>query len=303
MNNLNIGVLMSHVREEEKLLLASLTRLGIDPIRLLDRRLTFELTALDRINMDEFDLVLDRCMAHGRAAAVLQVFDAAGIPTVNTARASSIADDKAATSMALALAGVPTIRTSLAFDIESALEVMDEIGYPAVIKPVTGSWGRLLSKVNSPAAARSLLEHKRELGSYHHGVFYIQEYIEKPGRDLRIFIVGDEVIAASYRTAEHWVTNVARGAISQPCPVTPEIFEISMRAARAIGVEIGGVDLVETDDGYQVIEVNTGAEFKGLMKTTDIDIPGAIANYVVERARQEHERSESQALVRLVMNS
>jgi [lysine-biosynthesis-protein LysW]---L-2-aminoadipate ligase len=129
-----------------------------------------------------------------------------------------------------------------------------------------------------------LLEHKRQLGSYHHSMFYIQEYVEKPGRDLRIFVVGDDIVAGSYRTAEHWVTNVARGAVSQPCPITPEIEEISMRAVRAIGVEIAGVDLVETDEGLKVIEVNGGAEFKGLMSTTEYDIAQHIVDYVVTSA-------------------
>lgn len=284
MNRPRIGMLLSHVREEEKLLLAAFAKRGVEPIRLHDRKIAFELTALDRPQPEALDIVLDRALAHSRAAVALQVFDALGIPTVNSGKASALADDKVATTLALAAAGVPTIRTAVAFDIDSALEALEEIGYPAVIKPVTGSWGRLLAKVNSPEAARNVLEHKRQLGSYLHGIFYLQEFIEKPGRDLRIFVVGDEIVAASYRAAEHWVTNVARGAVSMPCPITPEIADITFRAARAVGTDIAGVDLVETPDGLQVIEVNTGAEFKGLMQTTERDIAGAIADYVLAKA-------------------
>ena len=298
MNEVRIGVLMSHVRAEEKQLLAAMVKRGVEPVRLLDRTLAFDLTDLSSPQPTQLDLLLDRCMAHGRAAVALQVYDAHGVRCVNTSVASGIADDKIATTLALTVAGVPTIRTAAAFDIDSALRVLDEkIGYPAVIKPVTGSWGRLLAKVNSPAAARNLLEHKKALGSYHHGVFYVQEYIEKPGRDLRIFVVGDEVIAASYRTNEHWITNVARGAVSKPCPVTPEIADISLRAARSVGLELAGIDLVETNDGYQVIEVNTGAEFKGLIQTTDVDIPGRIVDYVVDAAMFEHEKKQAHALL------
>jgi [lysine-biosynthesis-protein LysW]--L-2-aminoadipate ligase len=283
---------MSHVRAEEKQLLAAMVKRGVEPVRLLDRTLAFDLTDLDAPQPGSLDLVLDRCMAHGRAAVALQVFDALGVKCINSSRGSGIADDKIATTLALATAGVPTIRTAAAFDIESALRVLDEkIGYPAVLKPVTGSWGRLLSKVNTPAAARNLLEHKKALGSFHHGVFYVQEYVEKPGRDLRIFVVGDEVIAGSYRMAEHWITNVARGAKSLPCPITPEIADISLRATRAVGLDLAGVDLIETNDGLQVIEVNTGAEFKGLIQTTDVDIPGKIVDYVVEAAIAEHEKN------------
>lgn len=292
MNQVRIGVLMSHVRAEEKQLLAAMVKRGVEPVRLLDRALAFDLTDLSYPQPSPLDLLLDRCMAHGRAAVALQVYDALGVKCVNSSLGSGIADDKVATTLALAVAKVPTIRTAAAFDIESALRVLDEkIGYPAVLKPVTGSWGRLLAKVNSPVAARNLLEHKRALGSFHHGVFYVQEYIEKPGRDLRIFVIGDEVVAASYRMNEHWITNVARGAKSLPCPITPEIADISLRATRAVGLDLAGVDLIETDEGMKVIEVNTGAEFKGLIQTTDIDIPGRIVDYVVNVARQEHEKN------------
>lgn len=284
MSKPRIGILMSHVREEEKLLLAAFAKRGVEPVRLLDRALVLELTSPERPQPEPLDLVLDRCMAHTRAAVALQVYDAMGVTAVNTYRAAVTADDKIASSLALSVAGVPSIRTAVAFDIESALRSLEEIGYPAVIKPVAGSWGRLLAKVNSPEAARSLLEHKRQLGSHHHSIYYIQEYIEKPGRDLRIFVVGGEIVGASYRTADHWVTNVARGAVSLPCPVTPEIEEISLRAAMAIGVEIAGVDLVETPNGLQVIEVNGGAEFKGLLRTTNVDIAGAIVDYTLARA-------------------
>jgi [lysine-biosynthesis-protein LysW]--L-2-aminoadipate ligase len=292
-NDLRIGILLSHVREEEKRLFTAFSKRGVEPIRLHDRRLTFEITALDRPQPQPLDVVLDRCMAHSRANVSLEVFEALGVATVNSSHSAATADDKVATSLALAKAGVPSLRTFVAFDNESALEVLETLGYPAVLKPVTGSWGRLLSKVNSPVAARALLEHKKALGSYHHAMYYIQEYVDKPGRDLRILVVGDDVMGASYRSADHWVTNVARGAVSTPCEVTPEIYDLSLRATRAIGAEIAGVDLVETPDGLKVIEVNTGAEFKGLSRTTETDIPGAIADHLIKRANEERQRAEA----------
>ncbi|MBX6341928.1 MAG: lysine biosynthesis protein LysX [Thermomicrobiaceae bacterium] len=285
MSGAAIGMRLSQVREEEKLLLAAFAARGVAPVRLLDRTLALELTAPDRALPQPLDLVLDRCMAHGRGAVALRALEAFGVRAINRAAAAATADDKVATSLALAVAGVPTLRTFVAFDVETALATLERIGYPAVIKPAHGSWGRLLAKVNSPAAARTLLEQKRSLGSYHHAVFYLQEYVRKPGRDIRVFVVGDEVVAASYRTAEHWVTNVARGAVSQPCPLTAEVVDLALAAARAVGVEIAGVDLVETPEGLKVIEVNGGAEFKGLMRTTDVDIAAAVVDYVVGQAR------------------
>ncbi|MBX6753020.1 MAG: lysine biosynthesis protein LysX [Thermorudis peleae] len=281
---LHIGILLSHVREEEKRLLRAFEARGALPVRLYDRSLIFDLVD-PTCSAPTLDLVLDRCMAHSRGVVALRLFESMGVPTINTSQAMTIADDKVLTTRLLAQAGVPTLRTMVAFDVDSALQALDQLGYPAVIKPVTGSWGRLLARVHSPQAARSVLEHKRALGSFHHGVFYLQEYVEKPGRDLRVFVVGDDVIAASYRIANHWVTNVARGAISAPCPVTPDVAEIALRAAHVVGVEIAGIDLIETDAGLKVLEVNGGVEFKGLMQTTDQDIAGIIADYVLDRAR------------------
>jgi len=153
-----------------------------------------------------------------------------------------------------------------------------------VLKPVTGSWGRLLAKVNGPEQARLILEQKKELGSIHHAIFYVQEYIEKPGRDIRAFVVGDRVVAASYRMSAHWITNTARGGQSISCPVTPEIEEMALRACRAVGARWAGVDLMETDRGLVCIEVNSGGEFHGLMTTTDVDIADEIVREALAAA-------------------
>ena len=155
-----------------------------------------------------------------------------------------------------------------------------------MLKPVTGSWGRLLARVNGPEQARTVLQQKQELGSFHHAVFYVQEYLPKPDRDIRVYVVGDQVLAASYRTATHWVTNAARGAQSVPCPVTPDMAALALRACAAVGARLAGVDLIETADGLEVLEVNTGGEFKGLMSTTDVDIAGAIVAEAMSLARQ-----------------
>jgi [lysine-biosynthesis-protein LysW]--L-2-aminoadipate ligase len=173
----------------------------------------------------------------------------------------------------------------LAFSVESGLQACEEIGYPAVIKPVTGSWGRLLTKVNGPEQARVILEQKIEVGSFHHGIFYVQEFLEKPGRDIRCFVVGDRVLAASYRASDHWITNTARGATSHACPVTPQIEELSLRSCGAVGARIAGVDLIETFDGYSIVEVNTGGEFHGLLSTTQVDIAAEIVDEAMRLGR------------------
>jgi [lysine-biosynthesis-protein LysW]--L-2-aminoadipate ligase len=274
-------MLVSHLREEEKMILAAARGRGIVVEVLQDRRLVLDLTDP---NPPPVDVVLDRCIAHTRGGYALRAFERWGVPTINTSSAVAVCDDKIEMTAALAAASVPTLRTTVAFSIDGALEAAEELGYPVVLKPVGGSWGRLLAKANSAATLRTILEQKQQLGSHHHGVFYLQEYIAKPGRDIRVLVVGDEVIAASYRSAGHWITNVARGATSTRCDVTPEIAGIAVGAARAVGATLAGVDLVETPDGLKAIEVNGGVEFKGLRTTTDLSIPDVILDHAVSAA-------------------
>ena len=277
-----VGLLITYLREEEKLILSAARARKLDIVTILDRSLVLDASKADAATAGlEVDVVLDRCVAHLPAGYALKTFERWGVPTINPATATAICDDKALTTLALERARVPTPRTLLAFSIEAALEACEQIGYPAVLKPVTGSWGRLLAKVNGPEQARTILDQKKELGSMHHAIFYIQEFLEKPDRDIRAFVVGDEVIAASYRTTAHWITNTARGAKSYPCPVTDPLTEIALRATRAVGARWAGVDLIETRDGFTCVEVNTGGEFHGLMRTTDVDIAGKIVDEVL----------------------
>ncbi len=153
-----------------------------------------------------------------------------------------------------------------------------------MLKPAVGSWGRLLSKVNDREAAESILEHKAILGTYHHSIFYIQQYIEKHGRDIRSFVVGDECIAAIYRSSPHWITNTARGAEATGCRVTPAIADISLSAARAVGGGILAVDLFETPDGLLVNEVNYTMEFRNSLSTTGVNIPERMVRYLLNAA-------------------
>jgi [lysine-biosynthesis-protein LysW]--L-2-aminoadipate ligase len=154
-----------------------------------------------------------------------------------------------------------------------------------VLKPLFGSWGRLLARINDRDAAEAVLEHKKTLGDYTHGVFYIQEYVDKPGRDIRTFVVGGETIAAIYRLSPHWITNTARGGEAINCPVTPEIDDLSRAAAEAVGGGILAVDLLEDTDGRLLVsEVNHTPEFRNSIDTTGVDIPARIIDCIVEVA-------------------
>ena len=271
---------------------------GIEVTPIFDRSFIVDLAAKTAEEAGlAVDVVLDRGVVHSRAAYILKALNRWGIPTVNPPTATTLCDDKALCSLALEEAGLLTPKTLLAFSIDSAIAACEQLRYPAVLKPITGSWGRLLAKVNGPDQARVILEQKEQLGSYQHGIFYVQEFIEKPGRDIRVYVIGDRAIAASYRTSEHWITNAARGAVSVRCEITPEIEEIALKAKDAVGAILAGIDLMETPDGYSVIEVNTGAEFKGLMSTTDIDIPAAIVEETMRVGQQFLEAQRGTAYV------
>jgi [lysine-biosynthesis-protein LysW]---L-2-aminoadipate ligase len=285
---MRIGVLCSRIRVEEKLIFAQFDRRGIDYVRIDDDQVIFD---LNRGRYD-YDIVLERSIHHSRALYALKALNDAGVPTINTAAVADICGDKFKTTQALIKAGVPTPRTLMAFTPESALRAIEELGYPVVLKPAIGSWGRLIAKVNDREAAEALLEHKEILGSYHHSIFYIQEYIAKPqGRDIRAFVVGDECICAIYRTSGHWITNTARGGQASNCPVTPALADICLGAAQAVGGGLVAIDLLEGADGRLLVnEVNYTMEFRNSIDTTGVNIPGRIVDYVVAAASGQEDR-------------
>ncbi len=281
-----IGVMYSRIRVEEKWIFAALERRGIDYERLDDRQLHFDLE--NPAAWRRFDAILSRNISYTRGLYALRVLNSWGIPTVNTARVAEICGDKLATSATLAAAGIPQPRTRVAFTPEAALEAIEEMGYPVVLKPVVGSWGRLLAKINDRDAAEAILEHRATLGSVQHSVFYIQEYIQKPGRDIRVLVIGREPIAAIYRQSQHWITNTARGGQGQVCPLTDELVNLVQRTVDAIGEGVLAIDILEHPErGYLVNEVNHTMEFHTAQPVTGVDIAGAIVDYVLQVARGE----------------
>jgi [lysine-biosynthesis-protein LysW]---L-2-aminoadipate ligase len=276
-----VGVLLSRVRVEEKLLLEELERRGIATKIIDDRELVLPLERKPELGVD---VILERCIQHSRALYALSVLETWRIPTVNTFEVADICGNKLLTTMRLIRDGVPSPRTRLAFTPESALIAVEELGYPAVLKPLVGSWGRLISKVNDRDAAESILEHKDVLGTYMHSIYYIQEYVPKPGRDIRAFVVGDETIGAIYRYSDHWITNTARGGKATKCDVTPELSDLCVRAAKAVGGGVVAVDVLEAPEGLLVNEVNYTMEFRNSIDTTGVNIPGRVVDYALQFA-------------------
>ncbi len=285
---MKVGILYSRVRAEEKLLFEEFDRRGVELELIDDNTLIFDITASAHTQrFNGFDVVVERCISHGRALYSLRILNDLGIKTVNTALVADNCGNKLQTTSALTAAGVPQPRCLVAYTPESALEAIEQLGYPVVLKPAVGSWGRLLSKINDREAAEAILEHKEVLGSYHHSIFYIQEYVQKPLRDIRAFVVGGETIAAIYRASEHWITNTARGGKASNCPVTPELNDICVRAANAVGGGVVAIDVFEDPErGLLINEVNYTMEFRNSIAPTGVNIPAKVVDFCL-RVGQE----------------
>ncbi len=268
------------LRDEERLLLKALERFfRVKPLHVPSATMKMGSAA-------EAEVALERCVGFHRAIASAAAAESWGVRTVNSPLAIAVAGDKVLTTLALLRSGVPIPRTVLAFSVEGLVKAAKEVGYPAVVKPVHGSWGRLLALVNDEETARAIAEHRELLGPAYR-VHYVQELVRKPGRDIRSMCIGDAVPVAIYRVSSHWITNTARGARAEPAPVTPELEDVTLRACRAVGVEVGGVDIVEDPErGLLVLEVNAVPEFKNIVRVTGFDVAGAIASYAYGLAKR-----------------
>jgi len=281
LGTIRVGFLHSLVRKEEKLLISEFKkRKNVELVMLDDRELIFDLESRPGI-----DVLVERSINHSRALHALRLYQSLGVPCINTYEVSQTCGDKILTAVALGEHQVPQPELRIAFTETSALDAIEELGYPVVLKPAVGSWGRLLSKVNDCDAAETILEHKTVLGSYHHSIFFIQKYIAKKGRDIRAFVTGDECIAAIYRSSDHWITNTARGAIATNCELTTELSELCVKAAKAVGGGVLAIDLFESDDGLLVNEVNYTMEFRNSIDTTGVNIPDKVIDYVLAQAQ------------------
>jgi [lysine-biosynthesis-protein LysW]--L-2-aminoadipate ligase len=276
-----IAVVYDRLRPEERMLFEAFEREDIPFDQLYAPHIAVDFSREQPFT--QYDVVIERCVSQTRGLELARIFTAYGVTCINQPSVIETCGDKLATNAALAKHGVPTPRTGVAFESEAILKLCDDFGYPIVMKPVVGSWGRMVSKLSDRDAVEAVLEHKEILGGPAHKVFYIQEFVRKPGRDIRVFVVGDAVIAAIYRNSEHWITNTARGASASNCPLTDDIVEISLRAAAAVGGGVVAVDLVESERGLLVVEVNHTMEFRNSVTTTGVDIPALVVRYAAKQ--------------------
>ena len=278
---MRVCIVCSLVRPEEKQLIEAFERHGVRPDIVDDRTAIFDLNDLSAWR--QYDVVVERCVSQSRALYVQRMMRLAGVRTVNTHDVIENCGDKFITTQLLLEQGVSTTRVLMAFTPESALKAIETLGYPCVLKPVVGSWGRGVVRVNDRDAAEAVVGLRDELGGYQQHIYYVQEMIAKPQRDIRSFVIGERCIAAIYRTSAHWITNTHLGGKASNCPVTPELERISVAAAKAVGGGIVAVDLFEDPTrGLLVNEVNHTMEFRNSVPATGVDIPGLMATYVLD---------------------
>jgi len=234
------------------------------------------------------DVLLQRCISYFRGLHLTAYVEHEGIPVVNKLRVAEICGNKFLTTLAFERAKVPTPRTILCFTSEAAMQAMEEVGYPAVLKPVVGSWGRLVMPLKDPDMARAVMAVKNEMNGPLDQIYYLQEMIKRPPRDIRTIVVGDQIVTAVYRYAppDEWRTNVAIGGKTEACPITKELEETVINASKVVGGGVLGVDAMENGTEFSVHEINHTVEFKGAALVSRNDIGAAIIDHVLDQVRR-----------------
>lgn len=275
---MEMGIVLSRVRKDEKRLIAEARRRGFDVTTIDNTRQVFE---LDRRHMD-LDVVLERCVDHHRAVYALTVFDHWGIPTVNRQSVVETYGNRLLTTLALRERGVPVPDMRLAYTPDSALTAMEDMGYPVVLRPVEGPEDQLVSRIGDKYTAATVLEHKRILGAYHHSIFFMQKHVDAPGYDIRAYVVGGETVAAVSVLTHHWIGTIADGGLMENEPVTEELNALAVSAVEAIGGGVAVVDMVRTKDAWYVQEMGPPSGLSDASDATGVNIPGKIMDYVAD---------------------
>ncbi|MFQ5998708.1 MAG: lysine biosynthesis protein LysX [Candidatus Bathyarchaeia archaeon] len=280
-----VGLLYDQIRWEEKAIAEMARKRGVE-INLVDCKSSFFDVTGPENSFPFGDIVLQRCISYFRNLHSTALLEYKGYIVINSFDVSNTCGNKMLASLALAKSDVPTPSTLLAFTPETALQAMEKIGYPAVLKPVMGSWGRLIAPLKDKETAQAIFEDREYMFPIYH-IYYIQEMVNRPPRDIRTFVIGDEVVAGIYRYSfDEMKTNIARGGKAEFCKITDELRELSLKAAEAVGGGILGVDMMETKNGLVVHEINHTVEFQATVQITGVDIPKHIIGYLLRKAKQ-----------------
>ncbi|HEX6378352.1 MAG TPA: lysine biosynthesis protein LysX [Nitrososphaeraceae archaeon] len=279
-----ICIIYDKLRFEEKKIYNDIQQKGFDVTLIDGKSLIFD-TESSKSDSRFGDIILQRVISYNRGLHLTYCLEQMGLPVVNSSGVSEICGNKLITSLILKKNGVPTPKTTFAFSTESARECMKKLGYPLVVKPIIGSWGRGVYQIKDQSMAEMMLDSRQENDNSFSRIYYFQELIDRPSRDIRCIVIGDQIVASVFRysSENEWRTNVAVGGRTEMAPLTSELKEIVLKASNAVGGGILGVDLMEDKErGYLVHEVNNTVEFKGASAVCKSDIAGAMTDYLVK---------------------
>jgi [lysine-biosynthesis-protein LysW]--L-2-aminoadipate ligase len=281
-------ILYDKVRFEEKALYEKAQSKGIN-VQMVDAKTITISTDSKKNDFMLGDTILQRTVSHYRGLYLSASLEFLDFKVINRFKVSETCGNKLMTSIALAKSKIPTPKTQFAFSAESALESIRKTGFPLVLKPIVGSWGRGIFPLRDHETASMILEMREEDGSPMSRIYYVQEMIDRPPRDIRCIVIGDQAVTAVYRYSaqSEWRTNVARGGKVELVPITKEVEDLALKTAEAVGGGILGVDMMEDKNrGLVVHEVNSTVEFRGAASVSKADIPGAMIDYAVRIGRR-----------------
>lgn len=281
MGRVNILLLYDILRWEEKSFIETAKKLDINIIPLHVPTVYGEVGSNNSLNHNNVDIGLQRCVSFYNSLESTVLMESYGIDVINKSYTIMVCQDKLWTTSLLIRNKIPVPKTYVSFSHDTVPKVAEKLGYPFVIKPVYGSWGRLLALIDDEEDMRSIVEHRTYMHNPIQSIYYIQEFVRKPGRDIRIFTVGDEVPVAIYRYSNHWITNTARGGKAVAARIDPELEDLALRAAKAVEGHFLGIDVFEDPDrGYLVNEVNAVTEFKNTVAVTGYDLTRKVLEYI-----------------------
>lgn len=275
-----LSILYDTIRWEEKALFDAAKRKGVS-VKMVDCKGL--IVNLDN-TVEEFGTVIQRCVSYYRSLHSTAALEGKGVSVINPLHTSIYAGNKLFTHTLLTEKGVPTPFSAVAFSREAALELLEKRGFPMVLKPTVGSWGRMIALLKDRDSAEGIMETRDKMYPIYQ-VYYLEEMVKRPPRDIRAIMVGEKIVAAIYRYSGEgqWKTNMALGGRAEPLKVTKELEDICIKAKNAVHGEIIGVDLMESEEkGLVVHEVNNTTEYKNTVRVTGVDIPALMIDYAIQ---------------------
>jgi [lysine-biosynthesis-protein LysW]--L-2-aminoadipate ligase len=278
----SLTILYDNIRWEEKSLYEAAKKKGVEISNIDCRNLSIDLNNKNSQYLNK--IIIQRSVSYFKSLHSTAALEGVGAHIINSLRTAILCGNKLFAHMELQKAGIKTPNAFTAFSPESAMSTLDRMGYPAVIKPTIGSWGRLIALIRDTEAAKAIIEDREHMFPLYH-VYFFEEFVKRPPRDIRAIVIGNTVIAAIYRYSSQgeWKTNMALGGYAESCPVTKELEDVCIKATNAVGGNIVGVDLMESEEnGLIVHEVNNTTEFKNTVRVTGVDVPGLMIDYALK---------------------